>query len=118
MLLCARQEERLVAEAKRIAEKYAVSAVAVRADVSKAEDIVSVGRAAEEEFGGVDILINNAGTGSEETIMEAADEKWQAYWDLHVMAAVRTTRVIVPLMRKRGGGVIINNASICAKQPL
>ena len=43
----------------------------------------------EREFGGCDILINNAGTGSNETILEAPDEKWQHYWDLHVMAAVR-----------------------------
>ena len=50
------------------------------------EDFVG---AVEREFGGVDILINNAGTGSEETILQAADERWQSYWDLHVMAAVR-----------------------------
>ena len=50
--------------------------------------------------------------------MEAPDEKWQYYWDLHVMAAVRMSRALVPLMKRRGGGVIINNASICAKQPL
>ena len=76
--------------------------------------LAEIGRA----FGGADILINNAGTGSNETIMEAPDDKWQYYWDLHVMAAVRLARGLVPGMRERGGGVIINNASICAKQPL
>ncbi len=50
--------------------------------------------------------------------MDAPDDKWQYYWDLHVMAAVRLSKALVPFMRKRGGGVIINNASICAKQPL
>ena len=50
--------------------------------------------------------------------MEAPDEKWQCSWELHVMAAVRLARGIVPFMRKRGGGVILNNASICAVQPL
>ncbi len=74
--------------------------------------------AATAEFGGADILINNAGTGSNETIMEAPDEKWQSYWDLHVMAAVRLARGLVPGMRRRGGGVILHNASICAAQPL
>jgi len=71
-----------------------------------------------QAFDGVDILVNNAGTGSSETIMEAPDERWQHYWDLHVMSAVRLSRALVPLMRRRGGGVIVNNASICAKQPL
>ena len=50
--------------------------------------------------------------------MEAPDDKWQAYWDLHVMAAVRLARGFVPSMQKRGGGVILHNASICAAQPL
>ena len=40
------------------------------------------------------------------------------HFNLHVMAAVRFSRLLVPLMRKRGGGVILNTASICAKQPL
>jgi len=69
-------------------------------------------------FGGADILINNAGAGSNETVMAAPDEKWQAYWDLHVMAAVRLARGLAPLMKKRGGGVILHTASICAAQPL
>ena len=50
--------------------------------------------------------------------MEAPDEKWQYYWDLHVMAAVRLARGLAPSMSRRGGGVILNNASICATQPL
>ncbi len=50
--------------------------------------------------GGADILVNNAGTGSNETILEAPDDKWQAYWDLHVMAAVRLARGLVPLMER------------------
>jgi NAD(P)-dependent dehydrogenase (short-subunit alcohol dehydrogenase family) len=95
-----------------------VRAVSVAADVARAEDVASAIAAIGKEFGGVDILVNNAGTGSNETVMDAADEKWQYYWDLHVMAAVRLSRGLVPLMRAKGGGVIINNASICAKQPL
>ena len=71
-----------------------------------------------EEFDGADILINNAGTGSNEKIIDAPDDKWQYYWDLHVMAAVRLSRALMPSMAQRGGGVILNNSSICAKQPL
>jgi NAD(P)-dependent dehydrogenase (short-subunit alcohol dehydrogenase family) len=118
LLLCARDEGRVKKRAAEIAEKYAVRAVGVAADVSKAEDTEKVISAVQNEFEGVDILINNAGTGSNEKIMTAPDEKWQYYWDLHVMAAVRLSRGLAPLMRARGAGVIINNASICAKQPL
>ena len=118
LVLCAREEARLSEAARSVAGKYGVRAAGIRADVSKAEDIQALVDVIEARFGGVDILINNAGTGSNETVMEAPDEKWQYYWDLHVMAAIRLSRGLVPLMRKRGGGVIINNASICAKQPL
>jgi NAD(P)-dependent dehydrogenase (short-subunit alcohol dehydrogenase family) len=50
--------------------------------------------------------------------MDAPDEKWQHFWDMHVMAAVRLSRALAPTMRRRGGGAILNNASICAAQPM
>jgi NAD(P)-dependent dehydrogenase (short-subunit alcohol dehydrogenase family) len=118
LLLCARDEARVVAAARAIAEGYKVKAVGVQADISKAGDVDRVLSSVEEAFGGADILINNAGTGSNETILEAPDDKWKYYWDLHVMAAVRLSRGLVPGMVKRGGGIILQNASICAKQPL
>lgn len=118
LALCARDEERVADRAADIAGKYGVKVIGVKANVASADDISSFVTQVERSFAGVDILINNAGTGSNETILDAADDKWQYYWDLHVMAAVRLARGVVPLMRKQGGGVIINNASICAKQPL
>jgi NAD(P)-dependent dehydrogenase (short-subunit alcohol dehydrogenase family) len=118
VVLCARQEDRLQQQADAIRDKYGVRALGVKTDVTNPDDIARLAQAVEDEFGGVDILFNNAGTGSNETIMEAPDDKWQYYWELHVMAAVRMSRALVPLMRQRGGGVILNNASICATQPL
>ena len=118
LALCARQEERVRERAGAIAAKYGVRAIGVRADVSRADDVDRFVAAVQAEFGGADILINNAGTGSEEKILDAPDERWQYYWDLHVMAAVRLSRALAPAMIQRGGGVILNNASICATQPL
>jgi NAD(P)-dependent dehydrogenase (short-subunit alcohol dehydrogenase family) len=118
LVLCARDEERLQQETQKIALEFDVNTQGVVTDVTKADDIDRLVKRSEKVFGGVDILINNAGTGSNEKIMDAPDEKWQYYWDLHLMAAVRLSRGLVPMMRSRGGGVIINNASICAKQPL
>ena len=116
--LCARNEAEVSRAANQIADKYGVKAIGVRADVSKAEDIARFVSEIEREFSGVDILVNNAGMGTNETILDAPDEKWQYYWDLHVMAAVRLSRALAPGMRQRGGGAIINNASICATQPV
>jgi NAD(P)-dependent dehydrogenase (short-subunit alcohol dehydrogenase family) len=118
LVLTARSGERLQAEAARVAERYDVIVHAVAADVATAEGCEAVIAGAEKAFGGADILINNAGTGSNETIQDADDGRWQYYWDLHVMAAVRLARGIVPQMKRRGGGVVLHNASICAVQPL
>jgi 3-oxoacyl-[acyl-carrier protein] reductase len=118
VIIVARQADRAHTEAVRLAKKFGVRSIGVPADVATTGAIEQVVAETEREFGGADILINNAGTGSNETIMEAPDEKWQYYWDLHVMAAVRLARGLVPSMRKRGGGVILHNASVCAVQPL
>lgn len=118
LALCAREKARLMERTDEIKSNFGVQAIGIQADVVAPADIHRLVAKVEESFGGADILINNAGTGSNETIMDAPDDKWQYYWDLHVMAAVRLSRALVPFMRARGGGVIINNASICAKQPL
>ena len=114
----ARGTERAQVEASAIEKEFKVKALGVTCDVTKMESIEKAMETSLAFFDGIDILINNAGTGSKETIMDATDEKWQYYWDLHVMAAIRTSRLVVPSMKKRGGGVIIQTASICAKQPL
>jgi 3-oxoacyl-[acyl-carrier protein] reductase len=118
LVLAARGAERVRDEAQRLAKRYRVRVVGIAADVSTTNGVNAVIAAAEAEFDGADILINNAGTGSNEKVMNAPDDKWQFYWDLHVMAAVRLARGVVPQMKRRGGGVILHNASICAAQPL
>ncbi|MGA2477794.1 MAG: SDR family oxidoreductase [Spirochaetia bacterium] len=116
--IIARDKARVEAQADCIAKAHGVKCRGISADVSKREDIDAAVATISVTFDGVDILINNAGTGSLEKIMDAPDEKWNHFWNLHVMAAIRLSRSLVPLMRKRGGGVILNTASICAKQPL
>ncbi len=118
LLLCARDQERLDGVAAQIRDEHQVRVITVAGDIARPEAAAELADAVQREFGGADILINNAGTGSEETILDAPDEKWQAYWELHVMAAVRLARTIAPQMKARGGGVILHNASICASQPL
>ncbi|NVN10773.1 SDR family NAD(P)-dependent oxidoreductase [Nguyenibacter vanlangensis] len=118
LVLVARQKDRLDEAAGRLSAECGVRAVGVAADIATADGVDAVLRRVDVGFGGADILINNAGTGSNETIMQADDAKWQFYWDLHVMAAVRLARGLAPGMKRRGGGVILHNASICAAQPL
>ncbi|MBU2662482.1 SDR family oxidoreductase [Actinoplanes bogorensis] len=112
--LVARDPDRL----REVADSIDGRVLTVATDLTAPDSADQVAAAVEAEFGGADILINNAGTGSEEKILTAPDARWQFYWELHVMAAVRLARTIAPQMKARGGGVILHNASICATQPL
>ena len=116
--ICARNETRLHEEADKIRSTYGVSVLAQVCDVTDPDQITEFSSEIRKTFGGNDILINNAGAGTNEKIMDAPDAKWQYFWDLHVMAAVRVSRALIPHMEERGGGVILNNSSICATQPL
>jgi 3-oxoacyl-[acyl-carrier protein] reductase len=118
VVIAARDGDRAADQAREVAAAHGTRAIAIAADVATADGCAQLIGEVEVAFGGCDILINNAGSGSNETILEAPDEKWQHYWDLHVMAAVRLSRGLAPMMQRRGGGVILNNASICATQPL
>jgi NAD(P)-dependent dehydrogenase (short-subunit alcohol dehydrogenase family) len=119
LFLCARDGDRLQKRSEEIRANSGIQVAHIEADVSRSEDIQTMlAEIARVYPQGIDILINNAGTGSNETVMDSIDAKWQHYWDLHVMAAVRLARGIVPMLEKRGGGVILHNSSICAKQPL
>jgi 3-oxoacyl-[acyl-carrier protein] reductase len=118
LVIAARAVERVKTEAARVAKQYGVRVEGLACDVAKREGTDDLIADVQRLYGGADILINNAGSGSNETVMEAPDDKWEAYWELHVMAAVRLARGLAPLMKTRGGGVILHNASICATQPL
>src|SRR5690606_14640518 len=96
LVLVARNKERAEDAAAAVADKFGVITTAIAADVATAEGCDAVVSGTQKAFGGADILINNAGTGSNETIAEADDARWQYYWDLHVMAAVRLARGLLP----------------------
>ncbi len=68
--ICAREEERVQREARAIASAHRVKTLGICADVSKREDVDAAVKRIEQEFDGLDILINNAGTGSDETILD------------------------------------------------
>jgi 3-oxoacyl-[acyl-carrier protein] reductase len=117
VVITARTKDAVEAAAKAIEADFGTRAHPVASDVATADGCRAVIDAA-AAAGGADIFVSNAGTGSNETVAEAPDEKWQDFWDLHVMAAVRLSRGLADQMEAKGGGAMLMNASICAVQPL
>jgi NAD(P)-dependent dehydrogenase (short-subunit alcohol dehydrogenase family) len=93
------------------------AALAVVADLSEPDAPGRLVRRASEVLGGVDVLVNNVGVAYQVGFEELTDEAWESMWQLNVMSYVRAIRAVVPEMRDRGGGVIVNVASTAAKRP-
>jgi len=71
----------------------------------------------ESRFGGVDVLVNNAGTSRMRALEELTDEDWEEQWQLNVMGPMRLMRAAAPRMAERGGGRIVNVSSSSGKRP-
>jgi len=104
-------------EAARTALAPLGPVIAVSADVATADGCAAAFAAAEAAFGGVDILLNNAGTSTRGAFAEVSDAVWHADLDLKLFAAIRLTRLVWPGMAARGWGRVINTLNIGAKAP-
>ena len=116
MAICARGRDGLDSAADEIRAK-GVEAVAVRADVSKRQDVKEFVGAAVSRFGRVDILVNNAGTGRLSDLMELPEEEFRRNTDLMLFGLIQCCKEVIPHMRRQGWGRIINISSIFGKQP-
>jgi meso-butanediol dehydrogenase / (S,S)-butanediol dehydrogenase / diacetyl reductase len=99
--------ETVVAEIKRSGGE----AIFIAADVTRAEDCR---RSIDETiavFGRVDILFNNAGIVTQGTLEETSEEDWTRTFEVNVKGTFLMTKLMLPIMRAQGGGVIVNNAS-------
>jgi NAD(P)-dependent dehydrogenase (short-subunit alcohol dehydrogenase family) len=114
--ICARRKQPLDDVAAEI-QKFGVQALAVPADMSKAAEIERFMKAVIDRFGRIDVLVNNAGTSRRGAFLELSDEEWSADIELKVFGAIRCSRLAIPLMKKNGGGRIINITTSGAKQP-
>ncbi len=116
--ICARTPAPLEAAVAAIRKEGAADILGVPADVSRADGVAAFVDAATDAFGGVDILVANAGgppTGRFEALSEA---QWDRAYALTFQSAVRLIRSVVPSMRSRGGGSIVAITSISVKQPV
>jgi NAD(P)-dependent dehydrogenase (short-subunit alcohol dehydrogenase family) len=101
--------EKLVSEIETLGSR----GLAIPVDVTDADQIRACVDQTCETFGGVDILFNNAGTGiGVGGFLDVQSENWDLSWQVNVKGMVEFCRAVIPKMIERGGGSIINNASM------
>ncbi len=117
--LVARGTEALeAAKAEIQAAAPAARVAAIPADIRTAEGCAAAAAAAAAAIGPIDILVNNAGTSQRGPFLDISDALWEDDLNLKLMAAVRLCRAVLPGMRQRRWGRIINVLNIGAKAPL
>jgi meso-butanediol dehydrogenase/(S,S)-butanediol dehydrogenase/diacetyl reductase len=122
-LLFAQEGARLVIADKRPAFAQAVAeecgrkgaaAIAVEVDVAKADEVQHMIARTLEQFGRLDVLVNNAGYGIPGSVVETEPEAWDALMAVNVRGVYLCSKYAIPAMKRTGGGTIVNTASVVA----
>jgi len=106
-------------EAREVAkqvEAHGRDVLLVGGDVSRAEDVRRMAGEIEEHYGRVDILVNNAGSMVERlTLAEMTEEVWDRVMDVNLKSVYLCSQAVLPMMKRQGGGRIINMTSVSAR---
>jgi 3-oxoacyl-[acyl-carrier protein] reductase len=118
LFICSRDEARIGEAAEKIRAETGAEVVGVAADVTKDADAEAFVSRATEEAGRVDVLVTNAGGSPGSTFAETDLEMYRRAFELNALSAVRLARLVVPGMRERRWGRVVNVTSISVKQPI
>ena len=118
LLLCSRSEEAINKAAKEIAQTTGAKVLALAADVSEAADVAKLTQFGAERLGRIDILVTNAGGPPAGQFENLSQDQWEAATRLTLFSAVELVRQVLPGMKERRWGRILNITSIAVKQPV
>ena len=113
--ICARGEDQLESAAKEL-RAAGIEVLARATDITKSAEAEGWVTETTERFGGIDVLVNNAGAARPGALSELSDQVWREAFELNFFAAVQLTRMAAAKMQTRGGGVIINISSIYGRE--
>jgi len=118
VMICARDADRLAATARELTSRTGGEVRSEAADVRVASDIDRIVAATAGAFGGLDVLVTNAGGPPSGSFESMQDDDWREAIDLLLLSVVRLCRATIPLLRRSGRGRIINVTSVSVKQPI
>jgi 3-oxoacyl-[acyl-carrier protein] reductase len=118
VVMCARTERDLMAAADDVRARTGSEVLAITADVTRADQVKALAARARDQFGGVDILVANAGGPPRGVFDELTDEQWYGAFEVSLLSVVRLIREVLPGMRQRRWGRIITIQSSSVKQPI
>jgi NAD(P)-dependent dehydrogenase (short-subunit alcohol dehydrogenase family) len=110
-VVIADKDSKAVEESAESIRALGGSAVAVTADVTKAADVGNMISTAVSHFGGVDMLVNNAGVPLFKPIVDTTEEEWDFILATNLKSVFLACKAVIPVMRRGGGGSIVNIAS-------
>ena len=116
--ICSSNINKLEKTSKEIFDKHGKEIFFVKCDINRLEEIENTVKIVEEKFGGIDILVNNCGGPKPGFFEKLSEEDWKNGFDQVLMSAVRFTKLVLPEMKKKKWGRIINITSISVKQPI
>lgn len=114
--ICGRDTDSLAKTADEL-RKRGGTVAAITADVCDPASAQSLVEQTVREMGGIDILINNVGNNAGGALMDTSEEDWRRTYEFNVFQIVRMSKLAAPHMAKRGGGAIVNIASVSGWQP-
>lgn len=118
VVMCARTAGTLEASAAAIREATGALVVPIVADVGRADDVARLLDQSAAALGAIDILVTNTGGPRSGPFETLSDEDWTTSIDSLLLSVVRLCRGVIPHMRRRGGGRILNVTSVSVKQPI
>ena len=118
LVLCSRSEEAIKRTAKEIEQVAGAEVLAVACDVANADEVARLVQSGAERFGRIDILVSNAGGPPAGKFESLSQEQWEAATRLTLFSAIELARHVLPGMKERGWGRILNITSIAVKQPV
>ena len=118
LVICSRKPEAIQSVANEIAQATGASVFGVAADVAHADDVARLVQSAIDRFGRIDILVTNSGGPPAGPFEAFSMDQWQAATRLLLYSSITLARAVLPGMKERRWGRILNITSIAVKQPV